>query len=49
VNTGSFEYPELYSLQDQLIPSENLAGKPEYADVESQLSELVDNYRTGKY
>ena len=49
VNTGSFEYPELYSLQEQVIPSENLAGKSEYADTESRLLELVKQYKSGKY
>ena len=49
VNTGSFEYPELYSLQEQSVPSENHAGKPEYADTESRLLELVREYQSGKY
>jgi hypothetical protein len=48
INTGSFEYPELYSLQEQVIPSENLAGVAEYADTESKLLELLQAYQSGK-
>ncbi|MCK4678950.1 MAG: sulfatase [Bacteroidales bacterium] len=49
VNTGSFEYPELYSIQGSKIPSENLAGNPEYADTESRLHNLVQEYKDGNY
>ena len=49
VNTGSFDYPELYSLPEQLIPTENLAGKPEYTETESKLLELLQDYQSGNY
>jgi len=49
VNTGSFEYPELYSLQKSAIPSENVAGNPKYADIESRLNYLVQEYKAGNY
>jgi len=48
-STGSFEYPELYALQEQVIPSENLAGKPGYTDIESELQQLLRNYQAGEY
>jgi len=48
-HTGSFEYPELYALPEQLIPDENLAGKSEYADTESELLELLKDYQSGNY
>jgi hypothetical protein len=48
-NNDTFEYPELYALPEQLIPDENLAGKPGYADTEAKLLELLKEYQSGNY
>ena len=49
VTISSFEYPELYSMQGSVIPSENVAGIPEYVDTEARLHHLVQEYQAGKY
>ncbi|GAI43014.1 unnamed protein product, partial [marine sediment metagenome] len=49
VHTGSFEYPELYSLQGSAILYENVAENPKYADIESSLNYLVQEYEAGNY
>jgi iduronate 2-sulfatase len=49
VNSGKFEFPELYSLKDAFIESENLAGRTEYAATEAKLFEMIREYsQTGK-
>ncbi len=47
INTGVFEYPELYDHRAKGIKV-NLAGIPDYADVEKELHRLVDDYLLGK-
>lgn len=47
INTGVFEYPELYDHRSKGLKV-NLAGNPEYADVEKELHRLVNNYILGK-
>jgi iduronate 2-sulfatase len=49
VNTASFEFPELYSMDGSDAPSGNLAGKTENAEIESELHQLVNNYQAGEY
>lgn len=45
----SFEFPELYSFRESSIPNENLAGKPEFAETETKLHKLIQDYKNGKY
>jgi iduronate 2-sulfatase len=40
---------ELYYMENHSIERENLAGKPEYAEIESELALLIDEYRMGRY
>ncbi|MCC5839393.1 MAG: sulfatase [Opitutales bacterium] len=44
VETGVFEFPELYSLQDAPIESANLAGHAEHAPIEAELMEKIRAY-----
>jgi iduronate 2-sulfatase len=41
---GLFEYPELYSMKEALIEAENLSGRTEHAEIESEHHELIQNY-----
>ena len=47
INTGVFEYPELYDQRstDVIV---NLAGRPEHAERQKELHQLVENYMLGK-
>lgn len=47
INTGVFEYPELY---DQRSVNENVnhAGRDEYAAIQKELHQLVEDYMLGK-
>jgi len=49
LNTGVWEFPELYSFRDDEFLNENLAGKPAYKKTEKKLRKLVEGYRLGKY
>jgi iduronate 2-sulfatase len=49
VDTGDFEYPELYSFHESSIPSVNVAGYPEYSEIESKLHYMVQQYQVGNY
>ena len=49
VNTASFEFPELYSMDGSDAPAGNLAGKPEFAEIEPELLQLISNYQAGEY
>ena len=49
LNTGAWEFPELYSFRDDEFLNENLAGKPGYEKTEGKLKKLVEGYRLGKY
>ncbi len=47
VETGEFEYPELYDMANTYIESENLAGNPDHASIEAKLMEKVRRYSRG--
>ena len=49
VDSDDFEYPELYSLHESSIPSVNVAGYPEYSEIESKLHNMVQQYQAGNY
>ncbi|MBE0679182.1 MAG: sulfatase [Bacteroidales bacterium] len=40
---------ELYSLKDNKLEKENLAGNPQYAKIEKKLVQMVTDYRNGNY
>ncbi len=40
---------ELYDLSGNRVEKENLSGRPEYADIESELGKLLVLYREGRY
>jgi len=47
VNTGVFEYPELYDKRSADV-IDNLADRPEYANIQKELHQLVEDYMLGK-
>ncbi len=49
VASGSFEYPELYRLTDDHKISDNLAGQPDYAELEKEYARAVLDYKNGVY
>lgn len=46
---SAFEFPELYSFSKSRLPAENLAGNPEYTEIESRLFNLIKDYKEGRY
>lgn len=49
VETGEFEFPELYSMKTSFIESVNLAGRSKHASIEAELMEMIRAYsQTGK-
>jgi iduronate 2-sulfatase len=49
VQTNEFDYHELYAMDDTYIESKNLSGKPEHAEVEARLLEMLKLYQSGNY
>ena len=47
--SGSIEDKELYHLIGNSIEMKNLAGEPEYSNIEAKLARLIDDYKNGKY
>lgn len=45
VATGEFEFPELYPAAASIAPPENLAGNPQFRDVEATHLKLVSDFR----
>ncbi len=46
VKTKQFEYPELYRMGEDKANNENLAGEPEFLDIQKRLNELLVDYRS---
>lgn len=49
LKTGSIDERELYLLGAQGIETRNLAGNPQYAQIEKELLQCVDEYKNGNY
>jgi iduronate 2-sulfatase len=49
VESKSFEFPELYRLAADHEISNNLAGQPEYAELEQKFVQALNEYREGSY
>lgn len=47
--TDSIEFQELYNLKESKIEKINCSGDSENAEIESQLIQLLRNYKAGKY
>lgn len=47
--TGNIDEKELYLIGSQGIETRNLAGNPQYTQVEKELLESVENYKNGIY
>jgi len=48
-NNDSIDYSELYDLHDSSIEMKNVAGEPQYAEIEAQLVQLLNDYKSQKY
>jgi len=49
VETNTFEYPELYQLDDDHKISDNLAGEPEHTVQEEKLARALMDYKNGRH